>query len=605
MASRNPAWWTVLHAIEPKDRKKVTFATASQVLLSILDLLGVALIGVIGALSINGIQSKRAGNRVEQLLEFLNLDAFTFQQQVAVLGILATAVLIAKTLLSIMISRRILNFLSSRSARISHKILKKFLNQDLTEVNKYSQQEIIYASTTGVQNLTTGVIAATTNLFVDVSLLFILFVGLAVVSPSLAITTLTTFVIIAAILNSLMRNKAFALGSDEMKYSVESNEKIWEILNTYREATVRNTRDYYVDEIGQIRLRVSNAIAQKIFLPYIGKYVMEVSMIVGALLITGVQFYFYDATAAITGLTLFMAATTRIAPAILRLQQGLVQIKNYLGNSTVTIELLNLQRDLDVKAQEEDNSNATIDFQPEISLSNVNYRYKADSEFEIKGMSFRINAGEHVAFVGPSGSGKTTLVDLILGVIRPDSGEVTISGTNPLAAFETWPQCVSYVPQQTSISNRSLRENILLGLKAEHENDTKIQRALTKAGLRNLIGDLPNGLDTILGDNGFKLSGGQRQRIGIARALYTSPSLLVMDEATSALDASTEDEITKTLLELKQEITLITIAHRLSTVREADRVFYLDKGRIEAEGTFDEVRGKVPNFDKQANLMGL
>jgi ATP-binding cassette subfamily C protein len=605
MASRNPAWWTVLHAIEPKDRKKVTLATASQILLSILDLLGVTLIGVIGALSINGIQSKKAGNRVEQLLEFLNLDNLTFQQQVAVLGILATAVLISKTLLSIMISRRILNFLSSRGARISHKILKKFLNQDLTEVNKYSQQEIIYASTTGVQNLTTGVIAATTNLFVDVSLLFILFVGLAVVSPSLAITTLATFVIIAAILNSLMRNKAFGLGSDEMKYSVESNEKIWEILNTYREATVRNTRDYYVDEIGQIRLKVSNAIAQKIFLPYIGKYVMEVSMIVGALLITGVQFYFYDATAAITGLTLFMAATTRIAPAILRLQQGLVQIKNYLGNSTVTIELLNLQRDLDVKAQEDGSSNATVDFQPEISLSNVNYKYKADSEFEIKGMSFRINPGEHVAFVGPSGSGKTTLVDLILGVIRPDSGEVTISGINPLAAFKTWPQCVSYVPQQTSISNRSLRENILLGLKAELENDMKIQGALTKAGLRNLVDDLPNGLDTILGDNGFKLSGGQRQRIGIARALYTSPLLLVMDEATSALDASTEDEITKTLLELKEEITLITIAHRLSTVREADRVFYLDKGRIEAEGTFDEVRGKVPNFDKQANLMGL
>jgi ATP-binding cassette subfamily C protein len=605
MASRNPAWWTVLHAIEPKDRKKVTFATASQILLSILDLLGVALIGVIGALSINGIQSKKAGNRVEQLLEFLNLSNFTFQQQVAVLGILATAVLIAKTLLSIIISRRILNFLSSRGARISHKILKKFLNQDLTEVNKYSQQEIIYASTTGVQNLTTGVIAATTNLFVDASLLLVLFVGLAVVSPSLAITTLTTFVIIATILNSLMKNKAFALGSDEMKYSVESNEKIWEILNTYREATVRNTRDYYVDEIGQIRLRVSNAIAQKIFLPYIGKYVMEVSMIVGALLITGVQFYFYDATAAITGLTLFMAATTRIAPAILRLQQGLVQIKNYLGNSAVTIELLNLQKNQDKEIQNVGDLKAKASFQPEISLRNVNYRYKADSEFEICGMSFKIRSGEHVAFVGPSGSGKTTLVDIILGVIRPDSGEVTISGINPLEAFKTWPQCVSYVPQQTSISNRSLRENILLGLKAEFENDMKIQGALSKAGLQNLIDDLPHGLDTVLGDNGFKLSGGQRQRIGIARALYTSPSLLVMDEATSALDASTEDEITKTLLELKQEITLITIAHRLSTVREADRVFYLNKGRIEAEGTFEEVRSKVPNFDKQANLMGL
>jgi ATP-binding cassette subfamily C protein len=488
---------------------------------------------------------------------------------------------------------------------ISQKILKKLLNQDLTEINRYSQQEIIYASTTGVQNLTTGVIAATSNLFVDTSLLLVLFFGLAVVSPSLAVTTLVTFTIIAVILNNLMRKKAFALGSDEMKFNVESNEKIWEILNTYREATVRSTRDHYVDEIGQIRLRVSNAIAQKIFLPYIGKYVMEVSMIVGALLITGVQFYFYDATAAITGLTLFMAATTRIAPAILRLQQGLVQIKNYLGNSAVTIELLHLQEDFENNSEANSNFIAPVNFRPEVSLRTVNYKYKENSDFEIKNLSLVIRSGEHVALVGPSGSGKTTLVDIILGVIRPDSGQVTISGMPPLTAFGIWPQFVSYVPQQTTISNRSLRENILLGLKDESASDEKIQQVLSKSGLGNLINDLPNGLDTVLGDNGFKLSGGQRQRIGIARALYTSPSLLVMDEATSALDASTEDEITKTLLELKQEITLVTIAHRLSTVRNADRVFYLDKGRIEAEGTFEEVRTRVPNFDKQANLMGL
>jgi ATP-binding cassette, subfamily B, bacterial PglK len=605
MASRSPAWWTVLHAIEPEDRKKVSLATTAQIFLSILDLLGVALIGVIGALSINGIQSKKAGGRVEQLLEFLNLDNFSFQQQVAILGLLATLVLISKTLLSILISRRILNFLSSRGAIISRKILKKFLNQDLSEVNRYSQQEIIYASTTGVQNLTTGVIAATSNLLVDSSLLIVLFIGLAAVSPSLAATTLVTFLLIAAILNNLMRNKAFSIGSDEMRFSIESNEKVWEILNTYREATVRNTRDYYIEEISRIRLKVSNAIAQKIFLPYIGKYVMEVSMIVGALLITGIQFYLYDATAAITGLTLFMAATTRIAPAILRLQQGLVQIKNYLGNSAVTIELLQLSATFQSRSEIDSTLNQLTEFRPEVVAEDINYRYENESDFEIRNLSLKISSGEHVAFVGPSGSGKTTLVDIILGVLRPVSGLVTISGIPPLEAFKSWPQLVSYVPQQTVISNRSLRENILLGLEDSSENDGKIEQALIKSGLENLINDLSDGLDTVLGDNGFKLSGGQRQRIGIARALFTDPLLLVMDEATSALDASTEDDITKTLRELKKKMTLITIAHRLSTVREADRVFYLNNGCVEAVGTFEEVRTKVPNFDKQANLMGL
>jgi ABC-type multidrug transport system fused ATPase/permease subunit len=595
----------VLHAIDSKDRKKVSLATSAQIFLSILDLFGVALIGVIGALSINGIQSKRAGGRVEQLLVLLNLDNFSFQQQVAILGLLATSVLISKTLLSILISRRILNFLSSRGATISRRILKKLLNQDLSEVNKYSQQEIIYASTTGVQNLTTGVIAATSNLLVDASLLIVLFFGLAAVSPSLAATTLVTFLLIAGILNHLMRNKAFSIGSDEMRYSVESNEKIWEILNTYREATVRNTRDNYIEEISKIRLKVSNAIAQKIFLPYIGKYVMEVSMIVGALLITGIQFYLYDATAAITGLTLFIAATTRIAPAVLRLQQGLVQIKNYLGNSAVTIELLQMNSSFDGNHEVDSDQQKLSEFCPEVVVENVSYKYKNDSDFEIKDLSLDIRRGEHVAFVGPSGSGKTTLVDIILGVMMPDSGRVKISGIPPLNAFKVWPQLVSYVPQLTMISNRSLRENILLGIEGTSETDMKIQQTLIKSGLGTLINDLPEGLDTVLGDNGFKLSGGQRQRIGIARALFTDPLLLVMDEATSALDASTEDDITNTLRELKKKITLITIAHRLSTVREADRVFYLNNGCIEAVGTFEEVRSQVSNFDKQANLMGL
>ena len=605
MTLRNPAWWTVLHSIDQKDRKKVYVATAFQVLLSILDLLGVALIGVIGALSINGIQSKKAGDRVEQLLSILNLQNFTFQTQVAILGLLATGVLISKTILSILISRKILNFLSSRSAQISRKILKKFLHQDLTNVNKYSQQEIIYASTYGVQNLTTGVIAATTNLIVDASLLAILFTGLAVVSPSLAISTLLTFLVIAIVLNYLMRNKAFSLGSEEMKFSVESNEKIWEILNTYREATVRNTRDYYADEIGKIRLKVSSAIAQKIFMPYIGKYVMEISTIVGALAITGTQFYFYDATTAITGLTLFIAATTRIAPAILRIQQGLVQIKNYLGNSAVTIELLSLRENPNNVFQIFDGMREGGEFEATVSLDRVCYKYESDSKFEIKDLSLEISHGEHIALVGPSGSGKTTVVDIVLGVVSPSSGSVRISGHNPIIAFSKWPQNVSYVPQLTIISNRSLRENILLGLPIEPESDAKILRALEKSGLENLVDSFPEGLDTILGDNGFRLSGGQRQRIGIARALYTSPTLLVMDEATSALDATTEDGITKTLLELKTEITMITIAHRLSTVRNADRVYYLNNGAIEAQGTFEEVRALVPNFDIQANLMGL
>jgi ABC-type multidrug transport system fused ATPase/permease subunit len=194
---------------------------------------------------------------------------------------------------------------------------------------------------------------------------------------------------------------------------------------------------------------------------------------------------------------------------------------------------------------------------------------------------------------------------LILGVIHPDQGDISISGMPPLFAINKWPGAISYVPQDVVIISGTIRQNVALGYPLSVATDERVTEALKFANLDIFALQLPKGIDAEVGERGTQLSGGQRQRLGIARALFTKPSLLILDEATSALDAETEEEITSALQTLNGSTTVITIAHRLSTVERADIVMYLDEGKLFAIGTFEQVRKIVPNFDRQAKLMGL
>ena len=220
-------------------------------------------------------------------------------------------------------------------------------------------------------------------------------------------------------------------------------------------------------------------------------------------------------------------------------------------------------------------------------------------------IDLKVARGQSIAIVGPSVAGKTTLVDVLLGLLEPNAGEVLISGVIPRKAIESWTGAIAYVPQNVAIVNGTIRENITLGYSVGSEFDQFVHEALKLAQLTELVEGLPNGLDTNVGERGTKLSGGQRQRLGIARALFTNPKLLVLDEATSSLDGQTESDISEAIRSLHGQVTVVLIAHRLSTVRTADQVFYLEGGKIISKGTFSEVRNAVPDFDTQAELSGM
>ena len=238
-------------------------------------------------------------------------------------------------------------------------------------------------------------------------------------------------------------------------------------------------------------------------------------------------------------------------------------------------------------------------------LKNVGFKYDETSKFSISNVNLKIENGTTNAIVGKSGSGKTTLVDIILGVTIPISGEVLIAGKSPAEMIKESPGLLAYVPQDVYIINGSIRENICLGYNQKDIDTKLILEVLEQSQLTDFVDSLPDKLETHIGDSGSKLSGGQKQRLGIARALITKPRILVMDESTSSLDGETENKLTNAIASLKGETTMILIAHRLSTVKNADKIFYMEGGRILASGSFNEVRQSVPDFDKQSKLMGL
>ena len=588
------------------DKQKLLIVSSIQISLSILDLIGVAIMGVIGAIAIYGIQSKSTGGRVLKLLDYFNLDNLTFQNQIACLGIAAVMIFFFKTAVSIFLTKKSLRFISRRGAQISTSLVNSLFSKPISHINKYTYQELIYTITTGVDTITIRVVGSALIIITDISLLIVLFLGMSYISTSISLSILISFSIIGYIANKLMKKRAYALGANEAGLGIVSNEKIAEALTTYRESIVRNRRLYYVNAISKLRFNLAEVVAEKNFMPHLNKYIMELTLIFGALLVSGVQFILNDATSAITNLVIFLAAATRIAPAILRIQQSLLILRGGLGTVANTIKII---KEASVGENQELQDSTPdfnyLDFNNSIVIKNLQFAYGKSNQFQLSQIDLSVSQGEHIAISGSSGAGKTTLVDLILGVLTPNKGSIEISGVNPLQAFKEWPGATAYIPQDIVIVNGTIWENIALGFSFEQTYESHIWDALKLAHLDDYVRNLPEGLFTQVGERGYKLSGGQRQRLGIARALFTKPKILVMDEATSALDGETESDIANAIKSLRGKTTVLIIAHRLSSVRNADQVIFMSNGAITAKGTFTQVREIAPEFDRQANLMGL
>lgn len=616
----NPGlWWSVRKAtslLPPSKRRLLMLAAAFQVSLAFLDLLGIVLIGLVVAVAVSGFGVSDIPNWAQDWLERLGLASLTISQLSVLLASVAVGLLITKTILSAFLSRRIIRFLAARQAEVSASLAQRFLRLPLAEVQRWTTSEAVYALGNGVYAATTALLASGITIAAEVFLFAIVGVSLLAYDPILTIAAVVIFVSVILLLHRTL-GRLTARNADLIKEaSIDTMTAVTEALSTYRETTVLHRRDLYADRYGALVRKYSVAGAANAFILEIPKYVLEVALYLGLVVLAVVQFLTKDWAAAATTVAVFLAASSRIMPGILRLQGATITIKNASVAAQPTFFMSDYleQSETIVDTAAPRMSGARIvaeiekgyaDFSATVVAEHLSFSYPDAPDPAVMNVSFTLRAGRSLAFVGSTGAGKSTLTDLVLGVLDPDAGSVLIGGLQPRAAIQRWPGAIAYVPQAVSLIGGTVRDNVALGLPRDLADDDLVWEALRRAHLADFLIENREGLETPIGERGFRLSGGQRQRLGIARALYTRPRLLVLDEATSALDSETERAIVATLAELEGEVTTITVAHRLATVRNCDELLYLDLGQVTARGTFDEVRSQAADFDHQAALLGL
>ena len=604
-----------------RDRRLLGISVGLQMVTSVLDLAGVILLGLVGALSVSVIQSTPVPSVVESVASFFGLENLSGQQLVVTFGAAAAALLLIKSIVSSYLVRRVLRFLANRQALLSARLTAALLARPITEIQVRSSQTTAYAILTGSGAVTVGLLGNFVIFCTEAALLVVLGGALLFVDPLAAIGSIIFFALVALFLQRLLGSWAGSMARQIAQVDIASLSAVQEALAVYREIVVTDRRSLYVQDIQALRWRAARASADSAFVGQIPKYVFESAMVIGGFALAGALFLSGDAIRAVGILTLFIAAASRVMPSLLRMQSATLGMRASAGAAEPTFELAD-SLGVDYGRSTEDPAPAPpaadvtaqlfkrvrerhSNWRPAVRVRGVTFTYPSGHRPAIHDVDLDIGWGTSVALVGRSGSGKSTLVDVLLGVLQPQLGTVTVGDLDPAQAVTDFAGAISYVPQQVVLSDGTIKSNIALGLPEELVSDDDVWDALGRAHLREMVQALSDGLSSRVGEGGLRLSGGQRQRLGIARALLTMPRLLVLDEATSALDAETEEAITQMLGSLRGEVTTIVVAHRLSTVRSVDQVVYLEDGEVRATGSFDDVRSAVPALEKQAQLMGL
>lgn len=591
--------------LDKNSRIKLIYSGLALCAVGVLDLIAVGILAITTSVTLDAINNNQLSGRVANILKYFGLQDTNIYLTVGTLVFAMVLLFVVRTVISLYFNTKIFKFLAQQNNKITKQTLIKLLNQDIRNLRKTPTQETLFALTNGLNAAVVGMnglmISTSAELFLSV-----LMVGtLIAFSPTAAIVSIIILSLFMSFLYRIFNQRIRKISLVHTDSTIDSNRVILEVLETYPESVVRNTRENYIELITSLRAKVSESNAAQSILPNISKYTMELSLMIGGVLVAAVMFIMFDAIKALTGLVLFMAVSSRVSPAFLRIQQNFLSYRMNQSWASIAKKLLDTIEPTvqanNIGIQVEQNSS----FEGKVEITNLNFKYDKSKDFCLRDINLKIPAGSFTAIVGNSGSGKTTLVDLMLGFLTPDSGSIKISGTLPLQVHRKWPGIVAYVPQDVIIVDDTFTRNISLGFTSESIDELNVIRCIALANLSNVVEALPNKMNEKLGEKGSKLSGGQRQRVGIARSLYTNPQILVLDEATSSLDGESEKEINEAIQNLKGKITVIAIAHRLSSVINADQVVYVENGIVAAIGTFEEVRKMSNNFNNQAKLMGL
>lgn len=467
-----------------------------------------------------------------------------------------------------------------------------------------TSSELVRMADVGVSAVVSGLILPLMGIPTLVLSASLLIGALFYVQPITAAITVVYLGAIAFLMSRVLTKRAVEAGRVNRDYSYKVASLMTDMVAALKEVTLRNKIDEVAEVVRDNRSHASRARANIQFLAGVPKFILDTALIGGFLIVGGVSYLIEGSlNEAISAVVLFAVAGMRLVPALTTFQSTANSIN--ANQAQVTAVLRDMRyADQQRKNREELGREPLLSEPREMLLNDVTFTYPTGNQPAVSSVSMNIKMGSSIGIVGESGSGKSTLVDILLGLLVPQSGSIHIDDQDLNDVLADWRSRVGYVPQDVALFDGTVAQNVALAWKGDIDND-KVIDCLKKAQLWKAIQERPGGLNAKVGERGMGFSGGQRQRLGIARALYTDPYVLILDEATSALDTITEAEVAKAVSSLRGNVTLISIAHRLSTVRDVDELFYMENGLVLARGTFDEVIAEVPTFEQQARLAGL
>jgi ABC-type bacteriocin/lantibiotic exporter with double-glycine peptidase domain len=408
------------------------------------------------------------------------------------------------------------------------------------------------------------------------------------------LTLLVLLLVVSIFLYDLtFRKRITRYGGEANRYSAKMSQSAQEGFDGLKEARMLNIENYFYNSVVNNASKYADAAVNSSVIQSIPKVLLELILVVFIVLLV----YFSILTGNKTEdllpvLGMFGVAAIRLAPSVSQIINSVSHIR--FGGDTVDT----IYKDLIVENNSQelfiDNSSTNEEFST-LQVKDAEFSYMSSDTPILKNMSLEIKKGEAIGIIGASGSGKTTLIDLMLGLLELKKGCILFNGKDITKSPSSWRAKVAYIPQNIFLTDESMRKNIALGVSDNKIDNNKVIESIRKSMLTDLLNTLPNGVDTILGENGVRLSGGQRQRIALARAFYHEREVLIMDEATSALDNETEIEIVNEIKSLKGNKTMIVIAHRLSTIQYCDRIYFLDKGRVSKVGVLDDNLNFIEN----------
>lgn len=568
---------------------------------STLDMIGVAAILPVIDLATGADPSEGYLSVIYNLLGQPSQEAF-----IIIASVFLVLSFILKGVFSLIVKWYSAGFIAYQQTATSATLMKRFIFDDYVVNRKKTTSEIIRDVGDSVSSTYSLVVNGILAIIGDLFSIILIMIVLALIMPVPALFALLYFAIAGFLLQKILSRKNLEVGNRSVEAALATISASLDAATGYREARLFGVGERLVYNYQEKALISNNAARARSFLNEIPKYILEIIFIFGIALILGLLIWQGGAESA-PYLLVFAAACVRILPSYTRIVASLGLIRSGQAAFEIVESQLRSIPDAPVQliAQPSIGEFARVNQQSvpvELEVDGVSYTYPDGKQKVLNDISFAVAPGTSLALVGGSGSGKTTLIDILLGLIRPQEGQVRMNGVSIANDLDSLLLNTGYVPQNVFFGSTNLIQAIAFGKTMEEIDIDRVNECIRLAELEDVVELLEDGIYTSLGDQGSRLSGGQKQRVGIARALYRNPSMLVLDEATSALDNETEHKITETMQRLSQHVTLIVVAHRLSTVRHVDQLLFMKDGRIANRGSFSRVRAENPEFARLVEL---